>query len=444
MIENNIDISKDTFIRRLIIFQLGMVLCFLFLIDNFGLPAITKYIMDIVWIILLIAILFSRRKVAYINLHRNWILLFFFYVLVTLMINHQSFSLFMWGMRNNFRFYVFFLACALFLRKKDIHRVLKTMLFFYYVNFLLCLYQYYFLGFTQDRLGGIFGTQAGCNGYTNLFLVIICAYEILSYVYKKTGFIKCFFLVACGCYVAVLSELKIFFVELIIITLLVILFAKFSWRKLILIIGGVCVLILAINILYEIFPQWRNFFTVSSIYNNISNTRGYTGAGDLNRLSAISSINQIFFRNNTPLHFIGYGLGSCEFSSNFEFLVSHFYSVYLRFHYVWLSNAWMYLETGYIGLIFFNGFFIIGFIVGRKTKPESAEEHIAVNLARITSICCIIIAIYNVSLRMECGYLAYFVLSIPLIIQKERDRTPINVESLTAGCHNSYLRPIDT
>ncbi len=423
MLVEEISISKDRLPRRLIIFQVVFILCFLFLIDILHFPSSISYLTDIIWIMLFILIIINRQKIAFLKFYRNWILLFFAYTMMMLIINQQSLLLYLWGLRNNFRFYVFFLACVLFLKSKDINSILKIMIFFYYINFFLCLYQYYALDKHGDALGGIFGVQQGCNSYLNLFLVIICTYQTLNYICKKVSFIKCASVIAIACYLAALSELKIFFVEIIAIVILTVLFTRFSWRKLVLIASSVLILILAINVLFVIFPQWRNYFTFDSIYRYATDSRGYTGAGDLNRLTAITQINRLFFNNSLSQQIFGFGLGSCEYSSKFEFLTSHFYNVYNHLHYIWLSNAWTYLETGYVGLLFFNGFFILSFLISFRVKSRFDGGNVMINLARIVAVCCIIMAIYNVSLRVECGYLAYFILSIPLILYKDKNET---------------------
>lgn len=419
MVVNSIDNTKDNLTARLIVLQIIIVLCFLFLIDIIGLPPLISYLTDIIWITLLAAVLITSQNTAFLNIYKYWILLYLVYALITLIINQQPFVLFLWGVRNNFRFYVFFLACAMYLRKENIRFIMKIMMLFYYLNIGLCLFQYFILNIRGDYLGGIFGTRTGCSAYMNLFIVMICTYQILRYVYHKAGIIKCLSIITCGAVLAALAELKIFYVELIVITAAAILFTRFTWRKLALVAGCICLVFIAVNLLYSLFPQWNGFFMFQSIYHVITDPNGYTGIGDLNRLSAVKSITGLFFKDNLIRQFTGLGLGSCEYSTNFSFLRSHFYSIYHGLHYMWLSNAWIYLETGYIGLAFFNGFFILGLFRGFRSKPEDPEALIYINMSRILSVCSIIMAIYNVSLRVECGYLMYFALAVPLVFNKD-------------------------
>ena len=79
---------------------------------------------------------------------------------------------------------------------------------------------------------------------------------------------------------------------------------------------------------------------------------GYTGFGDLNRLTAITSINRLgLFQSSLLNQILGLGLGGAEYSAGISFLQSAFYRSYEYLHYYWLSHAWMYIECGYLGLI---------------------------------------------------------------------------------------------
>ena len=85
-------------------------------------------------------------------------------------------------------------------------------------------------------------------------------------------------------------------------------------------------------------------------------------------------------------------------------------------HYTWMSYAMMYLECGWVGLIFYFGFFALVYLAICKIQRRS--EGIArtyCRIARIMAIMCCLIAIYNASLRGESGYMAYFVLAIPFV-----------------------------
>ena len=96
-------------------------------------------------------------------------------------------------------------------------------------------------------------------------------------------------------------------------------------------------------------------------------------------------------------------------------------------HYQWFSDALVYIETGLVGLVFFEGFFVIIYGVCKKILKRIAIEENKIekkeleNLIKITSIVAvmsIVNSIYNSALSMDAGYMSYFMLAIPLIIHK--------------------------
>jgi hypothetical protein len=157
---------------------------------------------------------------------------------------------------------------------------------------------------------------------------------------------------------------------------------------------------------------------------------GYTGSGDLNRLTAITSINKLeFFKESFTHRLFGIGLGGAEYSSSSAFLQSIFYRQYQYLHYYWFSHAWMYLECGYIGLIgYIFGFFsnvLVGIKVIRSMK-RSYKDTSAVMTGVILSIMTALLYIYNQSLRLEAAYMLYFTFAAIFIEKRELNATTQN------------------
>ena len=71
-----------------------------------------------------------------------------------------------------------------------------------------------------------------------------------------------------------------------------------------------------------------------------------------------------------------------------------------------------------MGLAFFFGFFVMVFILSRKAAKEKGSNQMCCHIASILAVCCVLVAIYNVSLRTEAGYMAYFVLALPFVGRK--------------------------
>ncbi len=408
---------------KIIQFLTVFILYYLSIKNILGLPSLLNYCIDAIIIILFFQLIFSKYTEKYYKICLYWVISFFIYTLCTYIINKQPIIQYTWGLRNNFRFYIFFFACIVFLQIKDIQSIFRIFKTAYFINLVLCLFEYFVLHKKGDYLGGIFGIQQGCNGYLNVFLVISCTYQILQYLNRRINIGNGFFVIASASLIAALSELKAFYLELIVIIALGVLLTKFSWRKLSLVFICIVSLVVTINILGSIFPGWQDFFTFNRIYGSLTN--GYSNSQDLGRFSAIATINKTVFENQILQKIIGLGLGSCDYSSNIMALVSIFYIKYSYLHYQWISIAWLYLETGYIGLVFFNGFFIIILVTLTRIRNKSSSNDLVIysDTGIIIIICCIIMEFYNISLRQECVCLIYLMLSIPYVYLKN---IPIN------------------
>lgn len=388
------------------------------LLDFMKLPAAIKYLLDVCWVLLTLYLVIKRmRSISQNNKNSlaGLIGIFFIYVSCVYVLNYQSIFYFLWGIRNNFRFYILFFACAVFLKDKDIEDYFKFFEIFLWGNVLVSLIQYFLLGYDGDYLGGLFGTQVGCNGYTNLFFVIMSARSIVRYLNKMEGLKSCFVKCAAMLVVAALAEIKFFYLEFIMIVAAAVLLTDFSWRKLVIIISSAIIVILGYALLAIVFPNSVGFLSIEGILRIAASDKGYTSSGDVNRLTALTIISKRFLK--TPLQqLFGMGLGNCD-GAGYAFLTTPFYSRYSYLRYQWFSHAFLYLETGCTGLAMFTAFFVLVFLEGIKKGQKTKQQIVNGQIAAITALCCILIAVYNSSLRTEAGYMAYFVLSMPFIKQ---------------------------
>lgn len=378
-----------------------------------------RYLMDIVWIMLFVMMTVCRRGVhlARAKTLAFWAMLFAVYTLLVYIVQYQSGLYYLWGFRNNFRFYVAFLAFAAFLKERDIEGLLKLFDKLFWIHVIASLIQFNRFDIEQDLLGGIFGTQQGSNGFSNIFMVIVLARSVVFYLTKQESTAACFSKCAAALLVAVMSELKFFFVEFILIIALAALFTGFSWRKLLIIIGSVAAVLTGAILLTRLFPYFSDWFSVEWFVETALSAQGYTGSGDLNRLTAVFSINDLWLKNWGQRLF-GLGMGNCD-TSSFDFLNTPFFRQNGDMHYSWMSYAHMYLECGWIGLTFYFGFFAAAYFKIRKIERSAGPDlQTYCRIARILAVLCIPISFYNASLRAESSYLAYFVLAIPFALEK--------------------------
>lgn len=391
--------------------------------DLLGLTRAIRYILDFSWFVLL-AMAFAHglfRKSNIAQRLRVWIVLFIAYTLCVYIVQFQSPLYYLWGARNNFRFYAAFFAFVVFLSTSDIEHYLAWFDRLFWVNAVVSIFQYFVLEIEQDRLGGIFGVEVGCNGFTNLFFVITVTKSVVMYLQKNETIWVCATKLIVALFVAVLAELKFFFVEAIIIIIMAVLVTDFSWRKFWVVVGGISAIFFGASMLTILFPKFAGWFSIQWFYENALSSRGYTSTGDLNRLTAISGINDLWLKN-TAQRIFGLGLGNCE-TSGFDFLNTEFFKIHGDMHYTWLSHAFIYLECGWIGLIFYFGFFALAYKGIRKIEQScSGKERCYCHMAKIVAVLCVPISIYNASLRAEAGYMAYFVLAIPYVIKESKRR----------------------
>ena len=382
-------------------------------------PDAVKYAGDAAWMFLLLLLVLRRggqsRNLQGILL---WVGLFAVYTALVYLLRYQSVFYYLWGIRNNFRFYVLFFATAAYLTRNDVEDLYRLLDKVFWINFAVTLVQYFLLDVEGDSLGGIFGTESGCNGYTVIFHAIVVAKTVIFYLMgkKKTG--PCLGVCVIALYISALAELKYFFVIFIMIVVLGLLSTKFSWRQLLLIVGGTAAIFLGVTLLSALFSRGLNWFSLEWFYETATSGKGYTSAGDINRLNAFSQINDRWLTDSWSRIF-GLGLGNCD-TAGFEIVNTPFFKTYGDMHYTWMSHAMMYLECGWIGLVFYFGFFLLVYFKVLKIEKTCSNEWKGYcRLARILAISCLTISIYNSSLRMESGYMAYFVLAVPFAAAKQ-------------------------
>ena len=402
----------------------GMILFVIFerLLESVGVPHSIIFLLDIANLYL-----FANLLVEY-KLHRLFTasivkihFIIFALGIIVAILNGVKPQLIIWSIRNFLRFYIFFMACVIYLNDKDIDIFYELLTIFFYINIIILLIQYA-MGYRGDFLGGLFGTQTGANTYNNILQLILCTFYISHWFEKKSGAVKAILVIISSLLISIITETKVFLFELVLIIGLSVLVIGIVERKYKVLVKGfligiiaACGIILSAKYIAILYPSLSNsdFMSVKGLIYILTRESGYTGSGDLNRLTAITSINKLeYFQSNLLHQLFGLGFGSAEFSSKISFLQSVFYKNYQYLHYYWFSHAWMYIECGYLGLIgYMFGFFSnipIGIKVVRLLKWYG-KDTTAVITGIVISIMTLLLCIYNQTLRIEIAYLLYFV-----------------------------------
>jgi hypothetical protein len=338
--------------------------------------------------------------------------IFIAYVTIAYFFNYQSIFYYIWGVRNNFRFYAAFFAYVIFVKQDDARKWLGILDWFYVINFFVVVVQF-FMGYRQDYLGGIFGVQKGCNGGLVIFMTIVITKSVLEFMRNEGSTVKCLIFSFVGLLISAFAELKIFFVLFIGIVIMAAIMTRNSVKKTLFFIFGAIIVILFSTILSAMYSEFAGFLSFDNILEAIINPN-YATKEDIGRFTAIPIISERFLPSVFDKLF-GLGLGNAD-SSSLSIFNTPFFDMYSNLHYAIFSYSFLYLETGIIGLILYTLFFIISFVVSFRLNKSRESHDLICQLSMIISITCIVFMVYNVALRSEMSaYLAFFVLALPLI-----------------------------
>lgn len=398
-----------------ILLILMLPMAFFFLTDILHFPDFIKYIIDVAWVFLLATLAVNRFRIRKtVSKLSVLIVLMFVFSLAGMLLEYQSLVYYLWGLRNNARFFVFFLSCVAFLKMDSAKRCIQVLDKLYMVNFVVVLFQYFVMQKQQDHLGGIFGVSKGCNAYTNIFMIILVTWHMVLYMNGKekaaTSLSRC----VIALLVAALAELKFFFVEIIVALALVAIMTKFSARKVWMAIGALIVAAIGVNLLVNLVPQYASWLNLEKWWTSATAKTGYTNTGDMNRFTAIT-ISWNRFLDTGLRKLFGLGLGNCERADGIAFLTTPFYQAHRNLHYDWFSSSFMLLETGAIGLALYLLFFVQVFFSANREEKKHTSDPEFFQLAKTMAVMCPLLIIYDASMRTEAAYIMYFVLALPFV-----------------------------
>lgn len=408
-------------VKSIVWLEIYLVSVYGFLRDFLRLPGTFSYLFDVMTFGVFLYSLLQKKPISS-RMHKTTVVMvaiLFIFSLAGFVLSGESIALFLWGFRNLFRFYFFFWNCVVYFSQSDVSKIGKYIIGMFYLNVITATFEL-LMGYTGDYIGGTFGTAKGGNAYLNIFIILGLSVAVIEYFQKKRSFLKMVLTIGLCVYLMAIAELKVVVVELPIIVLMAMHMEKFTIRKIIMTIL-VCIGVLGGIMLMGYFFEnsGMQFFVKGSLEKYLGDD-GYTGVGDLGRLNAISQITVRFFDGNIKKILLGMGLGSCSYSG-YDFLTSKFYNKFSWTHYQWFSDAMVYLEMGSIGLMIYEIFYMLCFAWGKKVAKKTERgsyENIICKTVVIFSVCCMILTVYNNSMMMESGYIAYLILAVPVILEK--------------------------
>lgn len=377
------------------------------------------YLVDLLNTILFVGMIKKRlrekQRNSYLDFFYFLILLYIILAVIGAIVNYSNIMLHLWSFRNYFTTLLFFVECVSFEHTYKIDFLNKLT----WINFMICLIEV-LLGYRQDWLGGLYGVSGGqVNGALNILLIIICTRFIVQYINKEISVLNILSVGVTSLMVATFAELKIFYVEVVVIFVLASLVTKFSLKKIVLIISGTIGILVAIRYIFLIFPDIdKKMFTISYMWNYLTNPGGYVGqfahdAGDVNRLAFWDKCVALF-QNKVELLF-GFGIGNCD-QIELLGLKSYIYMQHGGLHYYMFPLPMILLQQGVIGMLLYILLFVALFFA--VLKKYKSNDYISKSQMQMTLILCVmafIITIYDTSLLGKGGYLFFYIISLPFI-----------------------------
>lgn len=377
----------------------------------FGLPKILLYSVDALNVgLAFYCLYFCKFKIKKKHNRSMKIVAFLLAVSITIgyFLNQQSVLLFLWGARNNYRGVLFMFICMTLMKscqKKDALQFFDKM---FWIHILFVLYQFFVMGCSGDYIGGVFGVTQGGNSGNNLMLCIISTIALWKYLHKEYNILNLLIRVGVCFAVAAVAELKFFFVEIFIIIAILLLLNGGLSRKIKALLAMFCGLVIGLYLLYAIFPQWVGYFTLDHFIKLLDGGRKLNGAS-IDRFSSLPEIYRIFYSGKGAKFLFGYGLGTADYSLSYSFLTSHIYTKYYYTGYSQLSYAFLFIELGAIGFVLYSLLIAVPVIKGIKNKDRDEYNSITV----VIGILCLLLLFYDVTMKIEPQYFAFFVLSMP-------------------------------
>lgn len=401
-----------------------------FLANDIGVGGIANYVCDGLLLLALFFALTKREsslKLSSIRvLERGW---FIFWAVATLSaITHGvSLGLYLWACRSTFRLFGTLYCCAKLLHRSDVDRLIKFTFGFFFVNAVVCTYQHFVLGIGPDNTNGFFGTASGGNAMMNVLLCAVCAFSLFGFLEDEYSGLILLLVVGCSCYLAAIAELKFFYFELAGVVILAVLFQRFSAKSVLSVIVIALAIVIGIRILGMFNPYFADFFSLDRILD-YSGRGGYSTPYNLNRMTAVHSLDQRFMTTWGDKLF-GLGFGAGQYS---QFFASPLYAAYgSLLNWSWFTDASVFLETGYVGLVFYIlPFIMIALFSLRSIRSgeqsgmmQKREDGIWVKQSCASvSLLCLLLIVYNCTLTTDpgCFFIGY-ILSFPYILQEDSE-----------------------
>lgn len=366
------------------------ITCVLFLgIINSYIPstAMLNYVPDILSVVLVLCLYKNGFRDC--KIESMLLLIFVFYEICSIFWGDGNWYYAISQGRRYMSSFVVFYAGATYLSSKYWEKGIHLLLIAQGINVVLTIYQNMVLKLHPDFCNGIFGFTDYNNAAQGTLSILISVIAIVYYIDKKWNTKKTIYAIGSSCIVCAFSEVKVYYV-LLIISFISIIFLRANNHeqrkkiiKFVIIIS--LLLYMAYKILEAIFPY--NLETFFSLQKYIMYEE-YGARGGAGRLSTISYIYNYTFHRNMLKTLLGVGLGGVS--------VEYVYTI-----------GKVFASSGTVGLILLFLFLGVLCIKSLKMQQISSENLICAVLVEILFIT---LFLWNSLFTKNC-FLLFWILS---------------------------------
>ncbi|WP_270496563.1 hypothetical protein [Eisenbergiella porci] len=389
------------------------------LVNFLNMPSAINYLNDLFCLLLLYAMSISVQKHGIRNakIPARIFLVLLIETVLSYMFNLYSPLVYIWGLRTLFRYFVFFFACTLFVKKDTIERILDFLYKILIVNLIFAILEYT-MGYGLDAVTGLYSEgmhTAGGSAALNILMCIVCTHTVIQYYEKKVSLLKMLIPILASIYMSAIGEIKVFYFEIILIFTLCSLFTRFSWKKLVGIFCGVAVLVIGLGLYGHYYGDRGTFFSIESAMMYLGADGSTYGQAALNRTTALPYMWEHILTDPIKKIF-GLGLGYADIVS-FPAFSSGFAAKYSFLGYQYWFASLELTNIGLLGVVLLTIFYTNIFIYCSKRKKTDSENGGLYCLVQVVVCLTFVWFFYNQALIMDfAAFMLYWILAVPYIL----------------------------
>lgn len=342
------------------------------------------------------------------------VIVFVVYCVFSAVVNLVTPQWALWEALNFGRLFIWVYLFRAYWTPSDAEGVMDFLYGLQVVNALFVSYQCLVLGLVQDNIGGMFGTEVGCNAPLNVYLCLVCAWGVSGYLSRRKKLMPLMLTVISAFLIAGVGELKIFYLEFVVIFLGAIVYARMSRKTMITIAAIAAVAAIGLYFFAQINPRHFEILTNFDELMEYADTSDLASSGyGVSRVHPFSQLSAQFFSNDTTQCLFGMGFGNAS-QSSISFFTSDFFRAHGYINYHYLVSALLFLQIGYVGVVVYLMPFLLfagTLFVKRKALARIDCGHSAC-FAFVMTVLLFANILYNNTVH---AYLAVF-WSIPIAI----------------------------